>query len=174
MRTDLEHDVVVVRVGLHRLGRAPHVHDDQSRVGGGDNAQHLGVGSAAGDVVHDDRARAERGCRHARFGRIDADGDTTRRERRYHREHTVAFGVGVDRVRARARGLSSDVDERGSVLAQTHPVRDRGIGNEELPTVGKRVGRDVHDSHHRPPRQVGDGERVGHGRRLPDPHRCTL
>ena len=69
---DLADDVVVVRLLLHRAGRAAHVHRDVRGSGVRDHRQHLGVGCTARHVVDHRRAGLERAACHGRLRRVDA------------------------------------------------------------------------------------------------------
>ena len=72
------------------------------------------------------------------------------------REHAAELLGVVDRIGTGAGGLAADVEQVGAGGDQGEPVGDRGVGVEEAPAVGERVGRDVHDAHHRaaaPPRR---------------------
>ena len=77
--------------------------------------------------------------RHARLGGQALD----------HRQHPAQLLVGGHRLGAGPGRLAADVEQVGARGHEGQAVRDRGVGVEEAAAVGERVGRDVHDAHHR-------------------------
>src|SRR5258708_33051644 len=49
--------------------------------------------------------------------------------------------------RAGARGFAADVEDVGALFEQTLSMSDGFFAIKELATIGKRIGRDVDDSH---------------------------
>ena len=66
-----------------------------------------------------------------------------------HRDGAVELLGGGHGLRARARGRSADVENRGALRHQLEAVLLRGVRVEEAPAVGERVGGDVDDAHDR-------------------------
>ena len=107
---------------------------------------HLGVGEAR--HVVDDRGAAT----HGRLGnrhvaRVDRDDGALFGQRAHHGQHAASLLVGVDRGKARARGLAAYVDDVGAGVEHRQAILDGGIRVEVLPAVAKRIGRHVEDAH---------------------------
>lgn len=57
-----------------------------------------------------------------------------------HGQHALRLGIGIDRGKAGACGLATDIDDVGTVVEHLEPVRNRGIGVEVLAAIAKRIG----------------------------------
>ena len=80
---------------------------------------------------------------------VDAHQQAVGDERRDHRPDAIDLRVAGDRLGARAGRLTADVDDQRTLRREPAAVGD-GAGRVEVaPAVAERVGRDVHDAHHR-------------------------
>ena len=146
---DLRDDVAVVRIVLHRLRRALHVH----RADAGAGARRRAAASPG------------RPCRPVTSLMISApasmaprgDGGLARVDRDRHvgllgealddRQDAAQLFVGVDRLGVGPRAFAADVEDVGAVGDQPQGVVDGRLRVEKLAAVGKAVGRDVDDAH---------------------------
>ncbi len=112
---------------------------------------------ASADVVHDVRARIDRGSRHERAPRVDADSGVRPRTQQPvdHRHDPMEFLVHATVVGARARGLAADVDDVGAIVDKPDAVRHGMLRVGEQAAVAERVRRHVHDAHHERARPSG-------------------
>ena len=119
----LRHDVVISRIGLHRLRRALHVHDDQRRAFFGRQREHLRIAASAGDVVDDGRARIERRAGHIGLGSVDRKTDLGRFAASCldHGKHAFHLLVSRNRLRPGPGRFAADVDDVGAVLRHLGP-----------------------------------------------------
>ena len=82
-----------------------------------------------------------------------------------HRHDAAQLLVSRDRLRARARRLTADVDERRALLDEPAAVLDRVGRVDERASVGETVGRDVEHPHDGGPRPALLERHLGrHGR----------
>ena len=98
-----------------------------------------GIGEATADVVDQHRAGAIASLGDRGSHRVDADQVPGGGQRLDHRQHPPGLLGLVDPLRARPRGLTTDVDEVGAVRDQLVPVRDRVAVVEPASAVGERV-----------------------------------
>ena len=130
------HHVVVVRVLLHRLRGALHVHRDVACARRGDRAPHLGVRAMGGDVVDQTRAGVQRGAGHGGFHRVDRDRRfdllNQRPDDGQHPSQLLRF---VHRPGVRSRGLTAHVQEVRTLGRELQRMRHRGVGREVLAAI---------------------------------------
>ena len=157
-RRDVGHDVD------RGIGGLAVVHDDDRHAVVGDHARHVGVALQAPDVVDDGRAGAERPAGHFGLHGVDRYRHAERHGRRQHRARAGAAPPPATPAARRRRG--------GSIPRRYRECRRRPrpagwacsiatCGLEELPAVGKGVGRDVEHAHHdRAPARQKPGKRI--------------
>ena len=133
---DVVDDVVVVRLPLHRLRFALHVHEDHRTAGVGDDVDHLRIHPESAHVVDDRDAGRESPPRD--FGLVRVDGQHSRGlgpQPLDDREDARQFVFELDSVGAGARGLAADVDDRGAVARHGGALRDRRLELREAASV---------------------------------------
>ncbi len=144
--THLDEDVVVAREVIHRFAVAAPVRGDVPHAGLRDDAIHLGVGEAAGDVVDDPNAGLRRRQRRRRVHGVDAHRNVALNQRSDHRHDALLLHVSVNALRAGAGRLSADVDEVCTLTAKLDGVGDSGIHVFECSTVAERIWRYVENT----------------------------
>ena len=102
----------------------------------------------AADVVDDGRSRGQSIVRGGSLVRVyrQRHGDTGGKALD-DRKDAPALLARRQRLRARACRLATDIEQVGAVGDERFPRRDRTLRIERQATIGKRVGRDVDDSH---------------------------
>ena len=162
-RCDLGNDVLVVRIVLHGLRLAEHVHQTEPRAALRNRRCEARITSESRDVVDDDCPEPDRLPRDLRLRGVDRDGYAL--ESLEHGHHAPKLLVERNGGRPGARRLAAHVDDGGALVPKASGVRDRLVGRRVAPAVGERVGRDVDDAQHAGPRQQdGNSGGVGHGR----------
>ena len=170
-------DVVVVRVRLHRARRSPHVHRDEAGIVFGDDPQHVGVGVPPETSLT--IARARRRARRTRTAALVVSMLTGTPSAAASAAHDGDDACAAPRRRRPARHPAGSTRPPTSSIAapaaaSARPCAIAASAIEEAATVGERVGRDVHDTHHRPARQRPYGEGCGsRGRRLAERRRSA-
>ena len=158
------HDVGYGREFAPFFGASTHVHQDGAAFEFGDGFGHLGVPTEGADVVDDFCAGFDGGTCDAGFVGVDGDdgGRTFLLQLGNNGKDAIALfflgdGLGGLGGFARCRGVdagtgaggfAADVDDIGALVEKAEGVFDRFLGIEKVSTVGKRIRRDVHDTHH--------------------------
>ncbi len=149
--SNLADDIVVVRLLLHGLRRAGHVHDDEAGLGGRGEAGHGGIAPETGDVVENVGPGVEGSPGHGGLHRIDGDeGAGLGTNRADDGEDAAEFLGFLDGFGAGAGGLAADVEDVGTFREELEAVLDGATDVGKLPAVGKGVGRDIEDAHDHP------------------------
>ena len=81
------------------------------------------------------------------MARVDRDDSALFGQCAHHGQHAASLLVGIDRGKARTRGLAAHVDDVGAGVEHRQAVLDGGIRVEVLPAIAKRIGRHVEDAH---------------------------
>lgn len=111
---DLADDVIVVRTLLHGLGRAGHVHDDETGLGSCGKAGHGGVATESGHVVEDVGSGIQRGTGDGGLHGIDGDeGLRLGTNGADDRDDATEFLRLIDGLGSGAGGLAADVEDVG-------------------------------------------------------------
>ena len=133
-RGHVEHDIAVVRRGLHRARLALHVHQADAAHGvrrhGFERARPL----QGAHVVDDVGAEVERGTHHRGLAGVHRHRHAQRQRMAQHRQHARQLFVGARRARAGARRFAADVEHVGALAHEPVAMRDRI-------TLARRTGR---------------------------------
>ena len=149
LRRDFGHQIVVHRLGIHRLRAAARVHEHECSAAGRDFARQAGFDAQAADVVDQRGARGDGRPRDLCLVGVNRDRHAEAPlERRHDRQHSRQLLAGGHGLGAGPRRLTADVDEIGAF--GLHPEREIGGGCRiaEPLAFGERVGRRVQDAHH--------------------------
>ena len=145
----LGHHVAVLRPRLHRCRRPSHVHADVASAGRRHQSPHRRVRAVCRDVVDDARPRRQRRRGHRWLHRVNGERHGhSPGQRLDHRQHAPQFLRLAHRFRAGSRGFAADVENLRALGHQLQRVSYCGFRWEELPAIGKRIRRHVHDPHH--------------------------
>src|SRR5262249_40882837 len=99
-------------------------------------------------VVDDMSPGIEGGTGHLGFGGVDRDQyGGPFRQLRDEGYNTAQFVLGRHWHGTRAGRFASDINNVGAVFDQAQRVLERGATVKEPSTIGKAVGRDIHDAH---------------------------
>lgn len=147
---DILNEVAVLRHGIHRLGCAPHVHEDVRYPASAHRAEHGLVTFTAGDVIDDRSTYLDTATRDAGAKGIDGDGDMRKClvnpfDGWQHARGFFSFGyVGG----AGSGRISADVEHIGAFMDHFFGVPQLGVRVREFATIVETVGRNVDYAHH--------------------------
>jgi hypothetical protein len=111
---------------LHRARCAAHVHRDVRGARVGNDSQHRRIGRSSRHVVDQHRAGGERGASDIRLRRVDTHHNSAVARQRFDDRDDPAQLFGrVDRLRARARRFTADVEDRRARAGERQAVFDR-------------------------------------------------
>ena len=159
--------VAVGRIGLHRRGRALHVHHDVRRAGVRNDLPHLGVGVAARDVVDEVGTGIEGALRHRSMERVDAQKGVGvgLLQRRQNRGEARPFLFCAHERSARPCRLGPEIQDVDAILKHALSLCHSASRVVPRPAIVKRVGGEVEDAHHpslvKTPQGTADRNRRG-------------
>jgi hypothetical protein len=145
---DVDDDIAVNGALVHLAGASACVHEHHRRAGLRRGGRQFRIVLESADVVDDRGARRKRQTGGARPVGVDREeGAGACRESLYDRHHPPQFFFLANRVRARPRRFSTDVEDVRAVFHHAQPCVDCVLDMKMHPPVGERVGRDVEDAH---------------------------
>ena len=157
--------VAVAGLLLHRLRRALHVAQHDPRVLPGNDRARLRIVGECADIVHDPRARCERGVHHRRTSGIDRDQKPVIGQRTNHGNHPAHLLRLARRLRAGPGRFAADIDDVGAGFSHGKSVRRGVVPIGEIAAIGEAVRSHVEDAHQTRPverkpahRPAGRGE----------------
>ena len=156
-RLHVRDDVVVARIVLHGARLAEHVHQAAVHAGVGHQTRELRLEAEGRHVVHDRRARVDRGAGDLDLRRVDRDARAHRGGALDDRQHAADLLVGRDGLRPGTRRLAADVEDVRALVEQLAAVRHGRVRGEELAAVRERVRRHVDDPHDQHAASVSSG-----------------
>ncbi len=105
-------------------------------------------------------APAARASRHHRFASVDRNRHGYLCGELFdHRQHPATFFISRHGLRVGPRALAADVHQVRAIVHQPQRLINGGLRFQKSPTVGKAIGRDVHNSHQQRP--LAARERAG-------------
>ena len=141
-------DIAVLRMGLHGLRRAGHVHDDEARLGVSGDARHGGIATQTGDVVDDVSPGIQRSTGDG--GLHGIDGDQSLRLGTHgadHRQHAAEFLGFIHGFSAWAGGFTADVQNVRPFREQREGMLHGAARIIEAATIREAVRSDVDNAH---------------------------
>ncbi len=142
----VEQQIVIRRVGLHRLRIAAHMHQHHRHLRIARDIERVFVMRQRADVVEHRRTRVERGPHRRRVARVDRNRPVGRQRAQY-RQHATQLFFDRHRFSPRPRRLAANVEQIGALRTQRPSLRDRRVGIEEPAAIRETVRRRVDDAH---------------------------
>ena len=145
---NVQQNIVIIGVGLHRGGRLNRMHQDDRHVVGRNQSRHLRIKAQGGHVIDPRRPRLQRRLRHGGFAGVNRQGQVqpALAQRCNHGGCAGDFFGHLHLDRAGPRAFAADVDDLGPCGHQSR-LHHGGFGPQEQPAVRKAVGGDVQNAH---------------------------
>ena len=143
-----------MRVVLHVTRLAAHVHETHREPGVGSGIQGA-ITLQATDVIDQPGTEARRFTHDGRRRSIDRNDDVQAAvDSLDHRRHTLQLLGHGYRTRTGARGLTTDVDQRGAGGSHRFGMAQGRVALTEAPTIGEGIGGDIENTHDMGTRQI--------------------
>jgi hypothetical protein len=132
-----------------RLRRPAHVVQDESAIGLNHRAREFRIGCQPRRVVDDIRAQFQRLRRDSGFIGIHGkrDREPALQTFQHRNQPSELFGL-TDARGTRTHGFRADIDDVRALFLQFHGACEGAVWIAIFPAVGKRIRRDVENSHH--------------------------
>ena len=146
---DVEQDVIIARVGLHRRGRALRMHQAERHAGVNNFICQMRIERQGRDIVNKPRAARQRFARHGGLARVDGNRhpDLALIKRADHRGGAGDLFLDAHIRRAGPGAFAADVQHVGPGGNHGTGMGDGAVRRGKAAAVGKAVGRDVQHAH---------------------------